>query len=780
MTPYTIQIDRYINGDMSEQEKKAFEEELSKNPELQKEYHIQLQVIEGAMRAGLKREIKASFKQAKKSKLIKKGLLGTVIILSIISSVLFLAKNYSNKHKSELLYDLNEQGNTNWSEADKQLQSQLFKVNPKRDTIIETRAGILFSIPAESFINKFGKSPIEPVDVEIKEAMNAFDIMKAGLSTMSNDQLLETGGMFYFNARSSNENLSINQSKSIQTAIPYNGANNNMMLFDGERKADGHINWINPKPTIRQLTTLDILKLDFYPEHFLDSLQTFGFDVKNKTLTDSIYYSYACGGYSSDTVSVQPAANTDSVRSDPEKLFKQNCSVCHTLTHQKLTAPGLAGVANRVPKGNWLKSWILNNERLIHSGDAYAKKIYQENGKAAMTVFEGQLSERDINSLVEFLKGIESFNLDEEHGSECSEISPSRIHAIWDKKFNHTILATQEFEERLKVIFKTCNARILSVYTKNLDRPLYELDSLAATLAFGKQKEKFLEFYQRRDGGVSISNQQIKDLCRYMEEKHQIYAKASEEVLMKIYSNESAKQTEAYELRNKHSEQDLKRESKIFQEELTLNLKEAYHQIGKEWCPSPPAKKTQIATINTTGWKNLDAYVTESTINRSTLNYTDPENGKRARIKYQDISLTITEKNSYDRIVSYLIPDQLSSFQKMNETSAGFNQKLNELIQYSVVTIGFKGEKIYSQVMPNGKPGTHQISLTETSADQIRQHFSLGQAASLDEEIQFQIFEQKENIRVQKFKDWEKLTQRIGHWVFPCENYDLENDAVMN
>ena len=44
---------------------------------------------------------------------------------------------------------------------------------------------------------------------------------------------------------------------------------------------------------------------------------------------------------------------------DGEKLFKQNCAVCHTShTDQKLTGPGLAGVFDRVPKGDWLKKWI--------------------------------------------------------------------------------------------------------------------------------------------------------------------------------------------------------------------------------------------------------------------------------------------------------------------------------------------------------------------------------------------------------------------------------------
>ena len=89
---------------------------------------------------------------------------------------------------------------------------------------------------------------------------------------------------------------------------------------------------------------------------------------------------------------------------DGAKLFKQNCAVCHSITDQKLTGPGLAGVFDRAPKGDWLKNWILNNEKLIKGGDAYANKIYNENGKAAMTVFEGQLNEKDVEAILAYVK----------------------------------------------------------------------------------------------------------------------------------------------------------------------------------------------------------------------------------------------------------------------------------------------------------------------------------------------------------------------------------------
>ncbi len=95
---------------------------------------------------------------------------------------------------------------------------------------------------------------------------------------------------------------------------------------------------------------------------------------------------------------------------DGAKLFKQNCAVCHkSHSDQKLTGPGLKGVYDRVQPGSmskdaWLTKWIINNQKMIKAGDAYANKIYKDFDKAQMTVFE-DLSEKDVAAILGFIKG---------------------------------------------------------------------------------------------------------------------------------------------------------------------------------------------------------------------------------------------------------------------------------------------------------------------------------------------------------------------------------------
>ena len=88
---------------------------------------------------------------------------------------------------------------------------------------------------------------------------------------------------------------------------------------------------------------------------------------------------------------------------DGEKIFKQNCAVCHSLGSNKITGPGLEGIATRAPGGDWLHNWIKNNDKLIKAGDAYAVKISAFDA-SQMTIFESTLSDEEIDAVVTYIK----------------------------------------------------------------------------------------------------------------------------------------------------------------------------------------------------------------------------------------------------------------------------------------------------------------------------------------------------------------------------------------
>ena len=65
---------------------------------------------------------------------------------------------------------------------------------------------------------------------------------------------------------------------------------------------------------------------------------------------------------------------------DGEKIFKQNCTACHTIGGGRLVGPDLSGVTEK-REDKWLKSWITNSQDLIASGDADAIAIFEEYNK---------------------------------------------------------------------------------------------------------------------------------------------------------------------------------------------------------------------------------------------------------------------------------------------------------------------------------------------------------------------------------------------------------------
>ena len=77
-------------------------------------------------------------------------------------------------------------------------------------------------------------------------------------------------------------------------------------------------------------------------------------------------------------------------------LFKAKCSSCHALD-AKLVGPALTGVTDRHSE-EFLLKWIPNSQALIASGNPEAVKLFNDNGKVAMTSFP-ELDEAKVKDI---------------------------------------------------------------------------------------------------------------------------------------------------------------------------------------------------------------------------------------------------------------------------------------------------------------------------------------------------------------------------------------------
>lgn len=83
-----------------------------------------------------------------------------------------------------------------------------------------------------------------------------------------------------------------------------------------------------------------------------------------------------------------------------KELFENNCKACHRVK-EKLVGPALAGVEDRAPSIEWIKSWVRNSAKMIASGDKYAVKIFEESNKAPMTSFA--FKDEEIMSILAYV-----------------------------------------------------------------------------------------------------------------------------------------------------------------------------------------------------------------------------------------------------------------------------------------------------------------------------------------------------------------------------------------
>ncbi|NML66259.1 c-type cytochrome [Hymenobacter sp. RP-2-7] len=83
-----------------------------------------------------------------------------------------------------------------------------------------------------------------------------------------------------------------------------------------------------------------------------------------------------------------------------DALFKANCTQCHAV-NEKVVGPALGGISKR-RSISWIIPWIHNSAKVIASGDDYAVKLYNDNGKQQMPAFP-QLSDTDIKNIVAWI-----------------------------------------------------------------------------------------------------------------------------------------------------------------------------------------------------------------------------------------------------------------------------------------------------------------------------------------------------------------------------------------
>lgn len=676
-------IEKHLEGTLSSEEKVAFNEESRTNPNFKNEIETQKRVLEGVKRTAFKTKSMKKFKLFKrKQNLWKWGLGGalTVLVLSVATPLLVDMNNVNRFTTTE-----EELQNIAWeiqkTEETKKnfenLADQTFFINNMKDTVIETKEGLVFDIPKDAFVNEDGDVITEGVKLSVKEAVTTDQIISAGLTTTSNGKLLETGGMFHISATADGETLALKRNITVQ--VPQDDYKPGMMLFDGERDKDGNVNWVNPEQLESWLTPVEITILDFYPPGYEALLDRKGYGANSKAWKDSLYYSFAA------------------------ERFKN--------------------------------SWDSINYR------------------------------RDATE--ELMDSIKS--------EDELAINPAKIQTIWTKKFNNTNLATKEFQERLRYIFSICSHEALDLYVNNLDLNLWEVDEMATKIA-GANADKFKEFAARKNGRIELDSKAADRLGKHYARKQQKFQKTAED-LQRKYQEEQLELVEEWnKVQKKQNNKEIKRKGENLAKEYVKNLTEVYKQLGREIYRGP----TITATVWTLGAKNIDQYVMEATISRTSATF--EENGKTAKMEYLPKYLKVDNKDTYERMYCYLLSEELYSFQRMDDTTRGFTYKLNGFLEYNIAVVAYKGDQVFLGTIKgvDKKLAEEPVELKElskrrlkTQLDKLAGRKRKSFKQDIIEDLVFQKARAVQQQRVQDKFEMEHLREEVKEVIFPCADNKL-------
>ncbi len=114
----------------------------------------------------------------------------------------------------------------------------------------------------------------------------------------------------------------------------------------------------------------------------------------------------------------------------------------------------------------------------------------------------------------------------------------------------------------------------------------------------------------------------------------------------------------------------------------------------------------------------------------------------------------------------------------MTTTETGAKETLNELMNYSIVVIGYKGNSTYYKEIKNAKAQAYAIDLVKTDGAELDKKlnasFPLNIQSDLLKDIDYNTFDLKETVRQNKVKNREQVRKRLLPVVLPCANYQAQ------
>ena len=268
-----------------------------------------------------------------------------------------------------------------------------------------------------------------------------------------------------------------------------------MQLFTGIPDAKGNIDWKDPQPLEKIPTMANMKDLDFYPSGYETALNNKKWN-QDKAARDSLYLSF------------------DEMGLREIDVAEDSCSVpCRTLTISEFKYV----YKNKKPLLDYNMTYKEACILARAPNPAVNLQGCEPNLFKKITCSQRNMIKIITNDKIEFVNDsddVASASVSADASAYAiaaypnKYVKPSEVLAIWKSKFNNTILATKEFEERMQAIHDYCGHNIIQKYASQLDKPLWQIDAEIVKMGY----PGFAYFAEQRVGKVDITNKHFQNL----------------------------------------------------------------------------------------------------------------------------------------------------------------------------------------------------------------------------------------------------------------------------
>jgi hypothetical protein len=113
---------------------------------------------------------------------------------------------------------------------------QSFTIDNSKPTTVSANKGTEIWIPENCFVDKDGKPVTGEVKVEVVEAFSMPDIISAGLTTLSDGELIQSNGMLFIDAKSNGLSLNLAEKVELDVNMPTISNAEGFQMFTGDGK----------------------------------------------------------------------------------------------------------------------------------------------------------------------------------------------------------------------------------------------------------------------------------------------------------------------------------------------------------------------------------------------------------------------------------------------------------------------------------------------------------------------------------------------------------------